>query len=149
MALTPAGLGDLLLTDRVDFLLVDEIDKADVAVLQHFLPLAENNMLRIIKANKSAEVKIKKLIGTANVKRKTQVWNALQNRMVIIKFENPSAEELKEIVKREVPNVPEEFFQQVDSTRLSIRQTVMLASVATVNLNVALKLYKTLLKYSS
>jgi len=37
----------------------------------------------------------------------------------------------------------------VDLTRLSIRQAVMLASVATVNLNVALKLYQTLLKYNA
>jgi len=41
MALTHAGLEDLSLTGRVDDLLVDEIDKADVSVLQHFLPLAE------------------------------------------------------------------------------------------------------------
>jgi len=45
--------------------------------------------------------------------------------------------------------VPEEFLSHVVLTRLSIRQAVMLASVATVNLNVALKLYQTLLKYSS
>jgi len=61
----------------------------------------------------------------------------------------PTAEELREIVKREVPNAPEEFLRRVDLTRLSIRQAVMLASVATVNLNVALRLYQTLLKYSS
>jgi len=94
-------------------------------------------------------VTVKKFIATANVKRKTPVWEQLQNRPIIVEFEMPTAEELREIVKREVPNVPEEFLSQVDLTRLSIRQAVMLASVATVNLNVALKLYQTLLKYSS
>jgi len=91
---------------------------------------------------------VKKLVGTANVERKTWVWTALKDRLLAVEFEAPDVEELREIVKREVPNVPEEFLQQVDLTRLSIRQAVMLASVATVNLNVALKLYQTLLRYS-
>jgi len=63
-----------------------------------------------------------------------------------VEFEAPDVEELREIVKREVSNVPEEFLRQVDLTRLSIRQAVMQTSVATVNLNMALKLYHTTMK---
>jgi len=45
-------------------------------------------------------VAVKKFIATANVKRKTPVWEQLQNRLIIVEFEMPTAEELREIVKR-------------------------------------------------
>lgn len=45
--------------------------------------------------------------------------------------------------------MPEEFLKQVDLTKLSIKRAVMLASAASANLGVALKLYQTLFKLKS
>jgi len=87
MSFTAAGVEDLLLSAEVDVLVVDEIDKVDVEAASVLQPL------RITKANKTAEVK--KLVGMANVERRTWVWTALEDRLLAVEFEAPDVEELK------------------------------------------------------
>jgi len=43
---------------------------------------------------------VKKLITTANIRRKTSVWEQPQNRPLIVEIEVPDTKKLREIVKR-------------------------------------------------
>jgi len=71
VVLTPAGIEDLLLSSRATVLLVDEINRINVAVLQHLLPVTEGRPLRVLKANKTTKVEVRKLVGAVNVERRT------------------------------------------------------------------------------
>jgi len=56
------------------------------------------------------------------MERKTWVWSALKDKLLVVNFEFPDAKELWEIGNSEVTNVPEEFLKQVDLTKPSIKR---------------------------